>query len=202
MAQMRKKSAMAKANRALAMAGQLQAARERKFVVSQVVQSGDNLGHLIALNNPDQGLGDQQRVGDRIRCVKIALRGWSVIPGSASGRFALRFLVILDKQNTITGVDQVLIGTGSNICPLNAFVKDYKKQFSVLYDSETLHMDQYNKGITKRWNTRCNLITQFVSGTTTVATGMLKLVIITNQSQASNQKPIWIGSVRVDYTDS
>lgn len=193
---------MAKANRALSLAGQLNAARERKFVVSQIVQSGDNLGHLIVLNNPDQGLSDQQRVGDRIRVTKISLRGWSVIPGSATGRFALRFLILVDKQNTLTGVDQVFVGTGSNICPLNAFVKDFRKQFTVLYDSETIHMDQYNKGVCKSWFSRCNLVTQFVSGTTTIATGSLKLVVLTNQSQASNQKPIWIGSVRVDYTDS
>jgi hypothetical protein len=202
MAAPKPKSAMAKANRALAMAGQLSAARERKFVVTSIVQSADSTGHLIALNNPVQGVGDQQRVGDRIRCVRLIFDAWRVIPGSATGRFSLRFLIVLDKQNTLTDVDQIFLGMGTNICPFNQFVKDYKRQFSVLYDSGPNHMDQYNKGDTRRHNSRMNLITQFIAGTTTIATGMLKLVVLTNQAANSNNKPILLGTFRVNYTDS
>jgi hypothetical protein len=197
-----KQSAMAKANKALALASKLQASREKKFLVSSLVQSGDNVGHLLVMNAMDQGLGDSDRVGDRITCAHLRADLWRVIPGSATGRFSLRFLFIIDKQNTITSVDQVFLGTGSNICPFNQFVKDYRKQFVVLYDSGANHMDQYNKGDTVRINRKIQLRTQFQAASATILTGSIKLVILTNQGENSNSKPILIGSVRVDYTDA
>jgi hypothetical protein len=197
-----KQTAMAKANRALAMASSLQASREHKFLVTSLIQNVDKVGHIIALNNMDQGLGDSSRVGDRIQCIRLTFKLWRVIPGSASGRFSCRFLLIIDRQNTIDAVDKVFLGVDSNACPLLQFVKDYRKQFVVLFDSGSNHMDQYNKGETSRRTMGLNLRTQFSAASATITTGSLKLICISNQSENSNSKPILLGTVRVDYTDS
>jgi hypothetical protein len=198
----RKQSAMAKANKALSLASQLQASQEKKFVVTSFVQNVDKVGHIIALNNIDQGLGDSSRVGDRVTCTHIKADLWRVIPGSASGRFSCRFLIIIDKQNTLTDLDQVFLGTDTTYAPLLQFVKDYRKRFVVLYDSKSNHMDQYNKGETSHVSRKIRLRTQYISGSTNIATGALKLLAISSQAENSNQRPILLGSVRVDYTDS
>lgn len=196
------KTSMAKANKALAIASKLQASREKKFVVTSLSASVDQTGTILTVNDPEQGLGDSSRVGDRITCRQVSCNLWRVIPGSASGRFSLRFILFIDKQNAITSPSQVLLGTDSNFTPLNHYVKDYRKRFVILYDSGANHMDQYNKGMTTRFSQRVNLHTQFNAGTATINTGAIKLLAISNQGSSSNQRPLLIGSVRVDYTDS
>jgi hypothetical protein len=195
-------NAMVTANKALSLAKSLQASREKKFVVTSFVQNTDRIGHLISLNNMDQGLGDSARVGDRIHCTRLTFNLWRVFPGSASGRFSLRFLLIIDRQNTIDNVSKVFLGTDGSTAPLLQFVKDYRKQFIVLYDSGSNHMDQYNKGQTIRRSIGLNLRTQFAAASANILTGSLKLVCISNLSDTSNAKPILLGTVRVDYTDS
>jgi hypothetical protein len=193
---------MGKANKALAIASQLAASREQKFLVTSVTVSADNVGDIAILNSPTQGLSDSQRVGDRIWLSRFRFELWRVIPGTATGRFSLRFLIILDRQNTIQNMDQIFFTSSTSQAPFYQFVKDYRKQFVVLYDSGANHMDQYNKGDTLRCNRKVNIRTQFVASTATIATGALKLVYISNQNDNSNSKPILIGSLRVDYTDA
>jgi hypothetical protein len=200
--QKKKLSAMSHANKAMAMATALKNSREKKFLVTSFVQSCDKLGHLYSLNVPQQGLSDTERVGDRIWVDRMSFDLWRVLPGSASGRFSVRFLIILDRQNTITNLDQIFLGVDGSSSPLLQFVKDFRKQFVVLYDSGSNHMDQYNKGETTRSDRKLNIRTQFVSGTTTIATGSLKLVCFSNIADTVSQKPLLIGSVRVDYTDA
>lgn len=202
MAAPKKGSALATAQRALSLASQLQSHREKKFVVTSFSQNVDNEGHIIALNNVDQGQTDSERIGDRIECCHLTAHLWRVIPGSASGRFSLRFLMIIDRQNTITDVDTVLLGIGSGYTPFNQFVKDYRKRFVVLYDSGPNHMDQYNKGMVTKFSRKIQLRTQFNAGSAIITTGSLKLICISSQASGSNSKPLLLGSVRVDYTDS
>jgi hypothetical protein len=198
----RRKSANSKASRALAIAQKLQSARELKFVVTSLSQNTDSTGHVFTLNDVPQGLGDTDRVGDRINIEHISLSLWRVLPGSASGRFSIRVLVILDKQDSITSLDSIFLGTGSNQSPFLAFVKDQKLRFSVLYDSHPNHMDQYNKGDCIKWSRKLNIKTQFQNGAADIITGSVKLVLVSNIGSNNNTKPIVIGHVRVDYTDS
>jgi hypothetical protein len=202
MAAPKKSSAMAKATKALSLASQMQSQREKKFVVTSFVQNTDRVGHIIALNNVSQGSTDSERVGDRIECVHLSGEFWRVIPGSASGRFSLRFLLVIDRQNLITDMSSVFLGTDSAFSPFLQYVKDQRKRFVVLYDSGPNHMDQYNKGECTRFSRKINLRTQYIGGTSTIATGSLKLLCISNQAENSNSRPILLGSVRVDYTDS
>jgi len=198
----KKNSAMHKANQALALASQLQASREKKFLVTSFVQNVDRIGHIISLNNIDQGLGDSSRVGDRVTCEHLKFDLWRVIPGSATGRFSVRFVLIIDRQNTITSVDQVFLGTDGTTCPFLQYVKDYRKQFVVLYDSGPNHMDQYNKGMASKYGRKIQLRTQFSNASAVITTGAIKLICISNVADTQNNKPILLGSVRVDYTDS
>jgi hypothetical protein len=197
-----KNTAMAKANKALSMVGQLKAAQERKYVLYTIRTSGDNQGLVTAINSVTQGLTDSQRVGDRIQCLHLSFNFWRVIPGTASGRFSSRFLIILDKQNTVDTASSIFMGTGSTVSPFLSFVKDTRKQFVVLYDSGPNHMDQYNKGMTSKFSRRLNVQTRFDGTSGDITTGAIKLVHITNQAADSDAKPILIGTVRVDYTDS
>jgi len=193
---------MATAQRALSVANRLQATREKKFTITDITMSVDRVGQIVTLNDPDQGLSDSQRVGDRIQCERVSLRLWRVIPGSATGRFSCRFLIILDKQNTITNANQIFINTDSAYAPLLSYVKDYRRQFVVLYDSGSNHMDQYNKGQTTRFTRRVQAQTRFAAASNQITTGAIKLVAISNQGAGANNRPILIGSLRVDYTDN
>jgi hypothetical protein len=198
----KKNTAMAQATKALAIANQLQGSIEKKFLVTSLLQNVDRVGHIYTLNSLDQGLGDSSRTGDRIMCTRVGFDLWRVIPGSASGRFSLRFVLIIDKQDTIDSVDKVFLGTDSNFSPFLQYVKDYRRAFVVLYDSRGNHMDQYNKGDCLHYSRKINLRTQFNSGTANINTGSIKLICISSQSDTSNQKPILLGSLRVDFTDA
>lgn len=202
MSKKRNVTAMAKANKALSLASQMARSVEKKFAITDIVNNCDNLGSVFELNDVAQGLGDSNRVGDRLTVERVKLNMYRVLPGSATGRFSIRVLVILDKQNLISDCSQVFMNTGSNICPFNQFVKDYRLRFSILYDSLPNHMDQYNKGDTLAWQRRIAIKTQFNAGTTDILSGAVKLIVLANVGSSVAQKPLLIGTVRVDYTDS
>jgi hypothetical protein len=196
------KNAKQTARHALAVARSVQKTREVKFAITSLSLSADKAGHIIDLNNVPQGLGDSSRVGDRLQCKRLTMKLWRVSPGSASGRFSLRFLMIEDRMNMLTSVDQILMSADSAYAPFLCFVKDYRRNFRVLYDSGSNHMDQYNKGDCIERTKPLNVQTRFIAGTTQIAAGAVKLVVISNQASTSNNRPILIGQVRVDYTDS
>jgi hypothetical protein len=198
----RRKSAQSKAEKALQIATRLQNQQEKKFIVTSMSQQVDSTGHIYTLNDVPQDLTDSGRVGDQITNKRVSLNFWRVLPGSASGRFSVRILVIHDKQDTITSLAQVFVGTGGIAAPLLAFVKDQRLQFTVLYDSQANHMDQYNKGDCVKWQRSMNLRSRFAAGGADIVTGSLKLLLISNISANSNTKPLAIGHARVDYTDS
>lgn len=180
----------------------LQNSREKKFVVTSMSQQTDSTGHIYTVNDVPQDLTDSGRVGDSIDVAGISLSMWRVLPGSATGRFSVRVLVIHDKQNTITSMDQVFLGTGGTYAPFLAFVKDQRLAFSVLYDSFPNHLDQYNKGDCIRWRRKMSLKTRFAGGGTDIVTGCIKLLLISNVGSANNTKPLALGHIRVDYFDS
>lgn len=198
----RQLSAMAKANRALAQVDRIVAQQEIKFAITEISQAADSTGSLVTLNDIEQGLSDTQRVGDRVTASRLRLNLWRVIPGSASGRFSVRVLVIHDKQNSIDSVSEIFMGTASAYAPWLQFVKDYRLRFTVLYDSLPNHLDQYNKGDCLSWQKRTGIKTQFLHGTDDITTGAIKLVVLSNVSATNNTKPLVIGSVRYDYTDN
>lgn len=202
MSRRKRATAMSKATKALSLASSMARSVEKKFAITDIVNSCDNLGNVFSLNDVAQGLGDSNRVGDRLTVERVKLNMYRVLPGSASGRFSVRVLVILDKQNLVTDCSQVFMNTGSNITPFNQFVKDYRLRFSVLYDSLPNHLDQYNKGDTIAWQRRIVIKTQFNAGTTDILSGALKLIVLGNVGSATATKPLLIGTVRVDYTDA
>lgn len=197
-----KKSASAQAEKALRIARSLQAHQEKKFAVTGISANIDHDGSVFTLNNVERGLGDSERVGDRLTVDRVMFEAWRVLPGSATGRFSLRIVIILDKQNTVTSVSDVFLATGSGQAPFLAYVKDRRRRFSVLYDSKGNHMDQYNKGDCLSWDRKVQTRTQFNSGTDQILTGAIKLLAISSAGESSNTKPLLIGTFRVNYTDS
>jgi hypothetical protein len=191
--------ALSLARKALRISQTAKAQREKKFVVNSVAINSDRDGQLFTLNAMPQGVADTQRIGDRISCFRIGLDLWRVIPGSASGRFSARILILIDKQNTLTNGTDIFLGTGSGQAPLLQFVKDKRRQFVVLYDSGCNHMDQYNKGTVVKYQRGINLTTQFNVGSDVINTGALKLFVISNQAPGSNTRPLVIGTLRIDY---
>jgi hypothetical protein len=179
----------------------LQNSQEVKFLISEFNGGITRVGYIQELNPLTQGTSDSQRVGDRVRGHSLKLNLWRVISGSATGRFSLRVLIIHDKQNQITDVSQVFLGTDTAYAPLLQFVKDYRLRFSVLYDSHSNHMDQYNKGDCIHWSAKCGIKTQFLAASDDVVSGSIKLVAISNQ-QSSGSPPQLIGSIRYNFTDS
>lgn len=194
-------TASAKADRALQIARTLENAREVKFLVSQFSAQIPRTGYLANLNDVQQGVSDSQRVGDRIRTHSMKLKLWRVIPGSATGRFSVRVLIIHDRQNSITNGNEVLLNPDSAYSPLLPFVKDYRLRFTVLYDSGANHMDQYNKGDTIEWHAKILTKVQFLQGTDEPVTGSIKLLAFSNQASTGTQ-PLLIGTVRYNFTDA
>jgi hypothetical protein len=198
----KKQSALSTARKALAVANRLNGSREVKYALTSFSLQTNRDGTISTLNDVPQGLGDSARVGDRVQCKSLEFSLWRVIPGSASGRFSARFIIFEDLSNSITSPSQVLLSTGSAYAPFLSYVKDYRLRFRVLYDSKSNHMDQYNKGTVTQRKQPIHVQTRYSAATDEITSGAIKLLVISNMAETTTSKPLVLGHVRVNYTDS
>jgi hypothetical protein len=180
----------------------MQANQEKKFIVTTFSSAATKEGLFLELNDCAQGATDTTRIGDKISITKISLKLWRTIPGSATGRFSIRVLLIVDSQNLVTSSSDLFIDATGPAAPLLMYVKDKRRRFKVLFDSGSCHLDQYNKGKTSKWSRALNINTQFNGGTDAILTNSVKLVAISNIADAASTKPLLIGSARVDFVDN
>lgn len=155
-------------------------------------------GGMIPLNVIALGTNDNQRIGDSVKLQNLVLRYSCQNYPNTVNQF--RVLIVWDKQNKISGSGDVLEYSGSILSTLSP--KKYDKRFEtkILYDRVHL-LDPVNK--TQEYVDvviPINEHTQFDSGTTTVNTGALKLIALSNDSGSA---PPHMNCVsRVTFTDN
>jgi hypothetical protein len=197
-----KPTAAQQAARALKIARTLQNSREKKFIVLDFPGSHvTRLGRVDLINFIEQGNSDSTRVGDRILCFKITVLLNRVMDAGSTGYHSLRFVIIHDKQNTISNANRVFLNPDNEYAPNCPFVKDRQLEYSVLYDSHANHMDEYNTGDCTHITRNITIKTQFVGAGTTISSGALKIVALSNQPSTASPPQLY-GTIRLDYTDA
>ncbi len=201
MAQMprkQRKKQETKAEQALRIASSLQRAVEVKYI--DYISGGgvvDWDGKLVILNDIAQGLSDTERTGDRVHLRNVHIRGWMELNGAASSE--LRMQVIWDKQNTTAAPSNILSVTGNSIAPISSRLWDRRYEFKILSDRR-LTVDQYHPHVPFQFTMRLDKNTQYQAASTTIQTGALKFLFISNINPVNVQPLIWY-HIRTEFTD-
>ena len=144
-----------------------------------------------------QGTADNQRIGDSLKVQNLTFRSFAARNGQDAW---LRYMIIYDPQNQISGVTDVLASVGSQLSVVAP--KNYDKRFRcrVLHDklfaltsgNATLQSDEITIPI--------DLHTQFSAGTTTILTGDIKILVISNV--VTTNLPTFTYYARISFTDN
>jgi hypothetical protein len=151
------------------------------------------------LNVIAQGDADTERIGDRIS--NLCLDVNYLVKQNGSTANVSRFIVIWDKQNTISTQADLLAADTSAFAFISHFNYDTQSQFTVLHDQLILHDGVYNDS----WlGTNCiqlgNRITRFNSASTTINTGVVKMFLLSDVADAGTKPAMWM-TVRFYFTD-
>lgn len=204
----RKRKKMTAGKQALKKVNKLIKANETKHrTLVQNINDTSWLGEIIILNAMPQGIGDTNRIGDKVQITSVWLK-YCIDIGDNSLRSGntIRVLLFWDKQNNVPLTADVLSLVGTVEVIDAHYIYDNIHAFQILYDKKfdcIQNSDQQIHSINRRIRMK-NKYTQFFGGTTNIVTGSLKLMLISNVDTLSpnSDKPNIIGSVRVFYNDS
>jgi len=157
-------------------------------------------GSIVALNSVAQGTTDSTREGDSIKMQDLQIKFY-MFGVAATGPCQFRVIIIFDDMNKVSAASDVLETVGSALAP-NSF-KDWDKRFqtNVLYDQNYI-FDQVSYATRQLdINIPIGKHAQFEASTTTINTGRLIALLISDQS-ASINAPVVKGYSRLVFTDN
>ena len=157
-------------------------------------------GTIITLNDVAQGDTSLTRDGDSIKCQSMDL---NVQLACDTVSCVGRVIVFHDKQNTVSSATDLIDVAGTAMAPHGFKEWDHRFKTQVLWDSGPIHMivstDKAIKQLRKK--IELNLHTQFDSGTTTIESGAIKMLLISNRANSSNEMDVLYHS-RIYFTDN
>lgn len=178
----------------------------KRVLVAQTSTSVTSSGTILATIQTAIAQGDDynQRIGDSIKCHTLTLR-WCGELNAVCNFGRIRLIVFWDEANVITSVGQLLESTGSIQGILSGKTFDNRFLSKILYDKVMTHERSIGAGTTPSPMPYHEAViklgkhTQFDISTTTVVTGALKLLAISDQG-AANQTYISFNA-NLSYTD-
>jgi len=161
----------------------------------------DYLGTVISLNvGIVQGIADTERIGDSIFC--LGNRTKFILDINTIDRSMCRFILMWDKEDSITIADNFLATTGDANVINSPYLVDERHKYIVLMDK----IVSLNQGSTRirqvNMSRKLNKKTQFEGGTTNVTKGRLKLWLFSDQDSLTVGRPKIEGWSRLWYKDS
>lgn len=156
-----------------------------------------NGGLSSFLTGITQGVGDSNRVGDSIKVQNLVFRYIGVRNTADS---ILRVMVIWDPQNKLAAVSDVLASTGSALSVISP--KNYDKRFqsNVLYDRTMTLTSADHPYVLEDITIPIDQHTQYNAASTTINTGDLKLLVISNV--VTTNLPTLTYYARITFTDN
>lgn len=157
----------------------------------------DYNGTLVSLlNGLSNGTLDTQRVGDSIKLQNLTLRMYF---GRVTADSIIRVIVLQDPQNKLSSATDILQAAGSVFSVLSP--KNYDKRFQskILLD-QVIALDTDTTLIKKDYVIPLNWHCQFQAGGTTINSGDLKMLIISNLVTSNLPTAAWYS--RVTFTDN
>lgn len=195
------KSAMKIAKKALKKVNKIEKAIELKFYDFQFNDNAvDWDGSLEELNEPPQGLGDQDRIGDKITAVSDDMR-YTIVRGEVDA--VVRIILVWDKQNTLVDITNVLQLPTTNSTVNSAYTKDKRGEYIVLWD-RSFALTAARTYITVHKFRKINKNTQFENGGQDISTGALKIFYLSDVDpiMTAAEKPNVRIYSRLLYSDS
>lgn len=168
---------------------------EYKYVDVTDLASPTYSGYVATLNNISQGVTDTTRVGDSCKLQNLTLRG-SITRNGTDGH--VRIMILWDKQAKVTSASTVLENTGTAYATLSPKKYDTRFQTKALKDFR-VHVTQDSP--IKEFNMviPINKHTQFDAATSTIDTGVLRILIISDMAAS---QPITSYYSRLTFTDN
>ncbi len=197
-----RKSAYAMAKKSLHISKFLARGVERKHVTYDLSISGVDFNGIISINmnSMPQGANDLSRIGDKVLDNSLYF-GCEFYRGSADCN--LRVLVFWDKQNLVANPNDLIDSVGTILAPVADIHVDKRKRWTKIMDrTYTLtSADKTLQVFRKRF--KINKSTYFNQGTTTINTGRMAVLWITdlNAGLPIADYPQIISFSRVYYTD-
>lgn len=144
-----------------------------------------------------QGSANGQRIGDSLKLQRLTFRCYT-IAGANTER--LRFIIYIDKQNTITTGAQMLQNSGNAYAVVAPKLEDNKYQTQILVDRVFDMIPNTTKAINSYEFTQpINLHCHYTGGTTTVKDNALKILFISTSATASTGTIYY--TTELSYTD-
>lgn len=172
---------------------------ESKYDDTTVTNTAYDFNGVIAtMCNPAQGTTAITRTGDSIKMQNMTLRGY-VYNNAASS--VTRVIVFYDKDNTITNVSDYLQSTGSALATESPKNEDNKFKTKTLLD-KSITLSLTGEDMKKfSYVIKIGKHTDFVATTSTISSGALKMIIISNQTSGASSPNVTYYS-RVTYLDN
>lgn len=161
--------------------------------------SGTNVdysGVAYALNNPGQGDTDITRDGDSLKVLNSVIK--FIITRNGADAY-VRCIVFWDQGSRYSAATDILTNSGSALAPLSTRAHDTRFYFNTLYD-KVVHVDTNKPEVMRTIKLNINKHTQFSAGSTTITTGVLRVLFISDQV-TSNLPTVHMTS-RVYFTDN
>lgn len=199
-----RKTAYNIAKRALKISRRIQRGQESKFIDNLIIINNcDNLGSgPFPLNTPLQGLGQNDRVGDKIMCSQMRVRYLCTRDNSSAA--AIRMIFIWDKKDTIQNVGDLLDagGLGAETAIITDYNQNKRGDYVVLYDKMICIDGTYKIKNLGKITKKLNKLTEFAPASVNIEQGALKFFAISDVSGIAANVPNCDISCRLFYKDS
>lgn len=154
---------------------------EMKLATLSISASPTYSGAISIMNNPAQGDTDLSRDGDSIKNQDVTI---SMIARAGLSSAIVRVIVFWDKQNKITSVSEFLDSTyvGGLFAPIAPRDYDHRFECKTLFDKVfALPINGQDTRVFEE-NIKIGLHTQFEAGSTTINTGALKVLYLSDKN--------------------
>lgn len=178
---------------------------QESSAVTNVDYNGIILNVTAAIN---QGLTDQERVGDKIWLKSVQIKGHANFNNLAAVGVeaqVLRIICFYDKSNKINipgpGVGGYLSAVGTSIAVDSPKYWDSRFETNLVFDKRMTLSRNGSEAQLMFCSGNVNKPTQFNNATTTATRGALKILLISDQGPAA-ALPEWSYYLRLTFTDS
>lgn len=159
----------------------------------------DNAGSAyLTLNSIAQGDTDLTRDGDSLKMLRIRLLGHVNHNSANTSGNVIRCILFIDKQNTLGTIASFWSPLSTGACVDGSKVYDTRFQSIVLVDKRfTLNPQDENSLIDM--SAPINFHTQYSAGSTTITSGVLRLLLLTDEG---TNFPSYVFEERLYFVDN
>jgi len=142
-----------------------------------------------------QGVGDTQRTGDSLKYTEFVFNGRVSWNTAGNAQQSVRMLLVFSNDEAMTAAEMLALGVAAT--PFSTEVWDSKSQYRVIKD-ELFTVNASRSAQLFRWRISGEHLghTQFSAGSTTVLSGCLQMLTVSDQAGANYPSVIGYTSIR------